>query len=84
MSYVEFHLVETSRGILQTVSFFLDVEVIAHSSMIAYHQGKMIVVEFLIAYASLRSWNKTSVISRKALDDDEGRGRKGENKQLNQ
>ena len=34
------------------------VEEAAHCSIISFHQGKIIVVEFLIAYASFRSWDK--------------------------
>jgi hypothetical protein len=59
MSYDEFHRFVTSRGILRTVSFFFDLEVAAaHCSIISFHRGKIIVVEFLIAYASFRSWDK--------------------------
>ena len=58
MLYVEFHLIKMSCDILRMVSFFLDVEVCAAdcaamiSSMMAFHWGRIIVVEFFIVYTS--------------------------------
>jgi len=55
MSNVEFHRVTTSRGILRSSSF--------NFSSVWNHSGKVIVVEWIIANAILRSWQYQSISS---------------------